>query len=412
MRNQVLDVLGVGLGPFNISLNCLLAKTTLNSVFIDKNNDFNWHLNSVGGNLQVSWLKDCVSAIDPTNPYSFLNYITKNGLFYQFSARKCDSITRLEYNNYLKWVVGHFKNINFDENAENIKVTNDGYYLVSTNKNKYIAKSVVVGTGAVPNIPDFAKKYSSDDVFHSSVYLKYREKLKGKVLIVGNGQSACEIVMDLLNNVQNIDIVWVSERSSFHSLDDNVIINSLYSPAYTKEIRKTHKSYKEKLFGNILYTSDGISSVTANQLFETIYNKKKQLYVSLDTSLYDLTKTDATYRASLMLKKLNENTYLNVNKVILCTGYKQSMPKFLLQSGILNEENQDLLNDDFSCKTKLHAQGKIYIQNFARNIIGPIDSNLSIMPWRNCIIINSILESNFYNNLDLESFAFLNLQDI
>lgn len=289
MSKQFLDVLGIGFGPFNISLNCLMAKTPLNSVFIDKNNDFNWHLNSIGGNLQVSWLKD--------------------GLFYQFSARECDSITRLEYNNYLKWVVGHFKNINFGENAENIAVTNDGYYLVNTNKNKYISKSIVVGTGPVPNIPSFAKEYSSDDVFHSSVYLKYREKLKGKVLIVGNGQSACEIVMDLLNNVQNIDIVWISERSAFHSLDDNAIINSLYSPAYTKEIKKTHKSYKETLFSNILYTSDGISGVTANQLFEIIYNKKKQLHVSLDTSLYDLSKSDATYRASLLLKKFNKNTY-------------------------------------------------------------------------------------------------------
>lgn len=289
MSKQFLDVLGIGFGPFNISLNCLMAKTPLNSVFIDKNNDFNWHLNSIGGNLQVSWLKD--------------------GLFYQFSARECDSITRLEYNNYLKWVVGHFKYINFGENAENIAVTNDGYYLVNTNKNKYISKSIVVGTGPVPNIPSFAKEYSSDDVFHSSVYLKYREKLKGKVLIVGNGQSACEIVMDLLNNVQNIDIVWISERSAFHSLDDNAIINSLYSPAYTKEIKKTHKSYKETLFSNILYTSDGISGVTANQLFEIIYNKKKQLHVSLDTSLYDLSKSDATYRASLLLKKFNKNTY-------------------------------------------------------------------------------------------------------
>lgn len=406
MANSVLDVLGIGLGPFNISLNCLLAKTGLDSLFIDKNKEFSWHPYCMGGNLQVSWLKDCVSAIDPTNFYSFLNYVSKNGLFYQFAARKCDVITRLEYNDYLRWILSHFKNIHFNSNAQRLRVSDKGYYIVETDKDIYTAKSIVVGTGCVPNIPNFAKKYIGDDVFHSSVYMKHRKQLRGKILVVGNGQSACEIVMDLLNSNNDLGIIWISNASTFHSLDDNAIINSLYSPSYTKEIKKTSQNYKKTLFNNLLYTSDGVSSLTANQLFETIYNKKKEICLSLDTTLCNLDKSDDGYNANMFLKKFNKYKNIAVNKIILCTGYKQSIPTFLLESDLLDASCSNLLNEDFSCKVNANTKGKIYIQNFSRNIIGPIDSNLSIMPWRNAVIINSILQSNFYNSLDSEHFFF------
>ena len=410
MTSSVLDVLGIGLGPFNISLNCLLAKTGLDSLFIDKNKEFSWHPYCMGGNLQVSWLKDCVSAIDPTNFYSFLNYVSKNGLFYQFAARKCEVITRLEYSNYLKWIVSNFNNIHFNSNAQTIKVDNKGYYIVETDKDIYTAKSIVVGTGSVPNIPNFAKKYIGDEVFHSSVYMKHRKQINGRILIVGNGQSACEIVMDLLDNAPDLDIIWISNASTFHSLDDNAIINSLYSPSYTKEIIKTEENYKKILFNNLLYTSDGISRLTANQLFESIYNKKKEICLSLDTSLCNLNKSDAGYNANIFLKKFNKYKNIAVNKIILCTGYNQSIPDFLVESDLIDIACDKLLNNDFSCKIKANTKGKIYIQNFSRNIIGPIDSNLSIMPYRNAVIINSILKSNFYSGLDSERFVFSKLK--
>lgn len=82
----MLDIIGVGLGPFNLSLNALIQKTNLSSVFLERKSNYDWHDGMLldNGYLQIHFLKDLVSLTDPVihnvfwrnthEPYKKTNY--------------------------------------------------------------------------------------------------------------------------------------------------------------------------------------------------------------------------------------------------------------------------------------------------------------------------------------------------
>lgn len=70
----MLDIIGIGLGPFNLSLAALLAnQPNVSSKFFEQKCGFNWHKGMIlpHTTLQVPFLADLVTLIDPTSTYTF-----------------------------------------------------------------------------------------------------------------------------------------------------------------------------------------------------------------------------------------------------------------------------------------------------------------------------------------------------
>ena len=85
----MLDFIGIGLGPFNLSLASLLHnKSTLNYAIFEQKAQFDWHAGMQLPNtvLQVPFMADLVSMVDPTSPFSFLNYLRHQQRLYKFSV--------------------------------------------------------------------------------------------------------------------------------------------------------------------------------------------------------------------------------------------------------------------------------------------------------------------------------------
>src|SRR5690349_11846686 len=104
---QVWDALGVGVGPFNLSVAALadgLPKLRLR--FFEQRKEFHWHPGMLfpEATIQVSFLKDLVTLADPTNRYSFLNFLFQKGRLYRFLNVNFGRVSRVEFNQYLRWV--------------------------------------------------------------------------------------------------------------------------------------------------------------------------------------------------------------------------------------------------------------------------------------------------------------------
>ena len=52
------DVIGIGVGPYNLSLAALMQKTVLNGLFVEQKSHFNWHDGMLLNNayLQIHFL--------------------------------------------------------------------------------------------------------------------------------------------------------------------------------------------------------------------------------------------------------------------------------------------------------------------------------------------------------------------
>ena len=54
------------------------------------------------------------------------------------------------------------------------------------------------------------------------------------------------------------------------------------------------------------------------------------------------------------------------------------------------------IEKDFSIRKINNEENRIFVNNGAKSFYGPADPNLSLLPWRSAIIINSLLKENIY----------------
>lgn len=60
--------------------------------------------------MQTSFLKDLVSAVEPTNRHSFLNYLVQRKKFYRFLTTEQRTVSREEFADYLCWAADNLTN--------------------------------------------------------------------------------------------------------------------------------------------------------------------------------------------------------------------------------------------------------------------------------------------------------------
>jgi lysine N6-hydroxylase len=136
MDNQVFDAVGVGAGPFNLSVAALLHPIkTVRNCFLEKQNHFSWHAGMLLQNttVQNSFLKDLVSFADPTSPFSFLAFLHEHKRLYQYVNAGFQRTTRREFNQYLQWVAQCLPAVRWGEDVKMIKPHSLGFEVFTEN---------------------------------------------------------------------------------------------------------------------------------------------------------------------------------------------------------------------------------------------------------------------------------------
>jgi lysine N6-hydroxylase len=228
-----MDLLGIGIGPFNLSLAALLSQVGgINSRFFDGKKSFAWHpgLMLPESEIQVGHFKDLVTLVDPTNPYSFLAYLVKHTRLYRFMNCNFFYVLRYEFNDYMRWVSEQLNNLSFDEKVLEVDFVGNRFK-TRTSKGFYFSKHLVLGNGLTPKIPAFIKPYLGADIFHGGEYLQH--KVKDRVAIIGGGQSGAEIIQHLLSQeTPPEEIYWVSSRGMLFPMDNSSFSTEYFHPSY------------------------------------------------------------------------------------------------------------------------------------------------------------------------------------
>lgn len=402
------DLMGVGIGPFNLSLAALLTpETGLKACFLEKADEVKWHQGLLFpfSSLTVSFVKDLVSLADPKSRYTFLNYLFENKKIYQFINADLPRVSRLEFEHYMQWVSTKLSTLKFSSEVKEISYE-ENKFLVHTENEKYYAKNIVLGHGAIPHIPQFAKPHLGDSVISAADFLHTNLATKDKTIaVVGGGQTSSEIILHLLMQHENLpkEILWISPRTILWPLDETPFSNELYTPNFDNYFYDLDDHVKGKILRDLKFTGDGITTSNLKAIYHQLYhhkfiNNNSLLKIKLSHSLENMQKKDL--RWELSLKDLNKNVdkKREADIVILATGFQNPFPSFLTPlKEKINWDNGFTVNPDFSIQWENEHSNKIFVQNAARKSHGIADPYFSLMAWRSAQIINSILQKNFYD---------------
>lgn len=413
------DFIGVGLGPFNLSLAALLHQhEKLNYRFFDKRAGFDWHsgLQLPNAMLQVPFMADLVSLVEPTNPFSFLNYLKDQQRLYKFYFRENLYIPRKEYNHYCQWVIKQLRNIEFGNCVMDIAPISKGFQLITEHHGRlsvHQCRKLVLGVGTIPRLPQPLQLIAeqSENCLHSSQYLNKSEKnLTGNVVLIGSGQSAAEIFIDLFDQqlstetgLPKFHIYWLTRSSGFFPMENTPLGLENFSPDYMAYFHQLPKGLKDKLPNEQAHLYKGISSKTIRDIYERLYHRsigQTETHVTL-AGHHQLENAELADKNQIKLKffQTQKQYGLNIhaNTVIAATGYRYPTCNFLNKlQHLIPLDAQGHWQIDQSHRLNYEGHGQIYIQNTHLYHHGVGTPDLGLGAFRSAHIANQILEENYF----------------
>lgn len=413
MRTETIyDIGAIGIGPFNLGLAALCYPIKkLKTIFFEQKTKFCWHEGMLipGTTLQVPYLADLVTLADPSSQLTYLNFLRNQNRLLQFGIRDVQHITRLEYNRYCQWVCSQLKNLRFGYTVTDISyIPNKNCFKVvckdaSSNLGIFNAYKLVIGAGTKPYIPPQLNSYLSDKLFHSSEYLFHKTAIEqsNSITVVGSGQSAAEIFYDLLCNHPSKNLNWITQSDRLYAMEDHKMAFEMASPDYISYFYNLDQKQKDDLLFRQQTLYKGANHSLLNKIYDTLYELRFEIgstppLIQTSTKLKEIQKT-ASQAFCLHLHHHRQNTtYTHCSDcVILATGYMYEQPAFLdrIKHRLRwSEDNRYKVNADYS----IDDSHKIFVQNAEMHTHGFNAPDLGLGPYRNAVIINSILKKKFY----------------
>ena len=408
---EILDLVGIGLGPFNLGLAALCHPIAdLNPIFFEQAPKFDWHPGMLleTSSLQIPFFADLVTLADPSSHFSFLAYLKEQGRLFQFAIRENNYITRREFNRYCQWVVSRLPGLFFHHQVQSLEYdTAKKCYVVRVihlplgQEKKFYARCLVLGTGTQPHWPDFTTKCQGPNLIHSSDYLFYKKSIldKKRVTIIGSGQSAAEIYYDLLGKLELFPegLFWYTRSDRFFPMENSKLTYEMTSPDYLDYFFHLPESSKTALLAtqDVLYK--GINASLISDIYDLLYLKTiedQQLPTGLfpGCTLLDMERRgEDRFKLSLIQSAQQYHFHLESQVVILATGYQAGSYSLL-------EPVRDRIRWDK--KGRLGVQknysidwsGKeIFVQNAELHTHGFSAPDLGMGPYRNATILRQIL---------------------
>ena len=411
MSKDILDLAGIGIGPFNLSVAALLDQHhTLNAAFFDSKPRFDWHpgMQLPGARLQTSCLKDLVTGADPCNPHSFLNYLVQHRRFYPFLSADMSAISRREFADYLGWVAQRLPGLNFGHGVESVRFE-DGLFQLTfqTGQAPVLARNLCIGTGIHPHIPPACEALPADRSLHCIHLMAQPRDFTGQqVTVIGGGQSGAEVMLGLLNGLwgRPAGIRWLSRRPNFEPLDETPFTNLYFSPGYVDTFRKLPEQRRRELVHYQKLASDGISPDTLQALYQRLYEYPLE---NPGQPLPELLPGRSVYAVSdgspmnLLTRNRVDDQFeeFQADQLLLCTGFDHGLPPCL--DGIASRLRQDSsgrprLRPAFNLDWDGPDDRAIYTVNQGRFSHGIAESQLSLTSWRSAVIVNHLLGREHY----------------
>ncbi|WNI25347.1 SidA/IucD/PvdA family monooxygenase [Streptomyces sp. ITFR-16] len=426
--DQPHDLVGIGIGPFNLSLAALAhgIPGPIAATFYEQRPAFHWHpgLLIEGASLQVPFLADLVTLADPTSPWSFLNYLRTRDRLYPFYFAERFHIQRAEYDAYCRWVSEQLPGLHFGHqvdairwNAERAHFEVDFTQLDAQGEAESLGRAhtrhIALGIGTEPHIPEPLKPLAdagSVPVIHSADYLHHRSRLleAGHITVIGSGQSGAEIFLDLLRArpAGREQLHWLARTPAFAPMEYSKLGLEHFTPDYTRYFHALPEAVRDTLVPQQWQLHKGIDHDTIAAIHDELYRR------TLHGGWPDATLTPgvavrtagrvANTRVELHLEHTEQGTRsrLTTDAVVLATGYRER-PLGRILEGLAPHLRHDSagrprIDERYRLGLDPSVTGHIYVQNAERHTHGVGAPDLGLAAWRSAAILNDLTGTTPY----------------
>ncbi|SCF70118.1 lysine N(6)-hydroxylase/L-ornithine N(5)-oxygenase family protein [Streptomyces sp. Ncost-T10-10d] len=429
--DQPHDLVGIGIGPFNLSLAALAHGIPgnphpLTTAFYEQRPAFHWHPGLLidGASLQVPFLADLVTLADPASPWTFLNYLRSRDRLFPFYFAERFHIQRAEYDAYCRWVSDQLPGLHFSHQVDAIRWNNerslfevDFTQLDTSGEAEALGRAhtrhIALGIGTEPYIPDPLKPLAEAEsipVIHSADYLHHRETLLDAehITVIGSGQSGAEIFLDLLRArpTGREKLHWLARTQAFAPMEYSKLGLEHFTPDYSRYFHALPESVRDELVPHQWQLHKGIDADTIAAIHDELYRR------TLHGGWPDTTLTPgvsvrtagrvAGTRVELHLEHTQQNTRsrLTTDAVVLATGYRERPLDHIL-TGLDPHMRRDAserphIDDRFRLVLDPTVTGNVYVQNAERHTHGVGAPDLGLAAWRSATILNNLTGTNAY----------------
>ncbi|MER6345615.1 lysine N(6)-hydroxylase/L-ornithine N(5)-oxygenase family protein [Streptomyces sp. NPDC001595] len=435
------DLVGVGIGPFNLSLAALAHPLAeLDAVFYDQRPAFDWHPGLLldDATIQVPFLADLVTLADPASPWSFLNWLRTRDRLFPFYFAERFHIRRAEYEAYCRWVSESLPGLRFGHQVDAVRWNpeRDVFEVDFTQLDadgeaealgRTHTRNVVLGIGSEPYVPDPLRPLvdlPGVPVVHAADYLDHRETLlaAGHVTVIGAGQSGAEIFLDLLRGrpAGRERLHWLARTEAFAPMEYSKLGLEHFTPDYARYFHALSEPVRDGLVAAQWQLHKGIDAGTIAAIHDELYRR------SLHGGWPDAVLTPgvrvrtagriATTQVELHLEHSRQGTRsrLTTDAVVLATGYRER-PLDRLLAGLdpyLRRDSRDRprVDADFRLVLDPSVTGAVYVQNAGLHSHGVGTPDLGLAAWRSATVLNSVTGKEPYPLPDRTAFTSFGLQ--
>ncbi|MFC8359270.1 lysine N(6)-hydroxylase/L-ornithine N(5)-oxygenase family protein [Streptomyces griseorubiginosus] len=424
------DLVGIGIGPCNLSLAALAQPlTTLDAVFYEQRPAFHWHPGLLidGATVQVPFLADLVTLVDPASDWTFLNYLKARERLFPFYFAERFHIQRAEYDAYCRWVAENLPGLHFRHQVDAVRFNpeRDVFEVDFTQLDsdgeaealgRTYTKNIVVGIGTEPYVPEPLKplvEAPGVPVIHAAHYLDHRQSLLAAdhVTVVGSGQSGAEVFLDLLRNrpTGRERLHWLGRTEAFAPMEYSKLGLEHFTPDHTRYFHALSESVRDRLGTTQWQLHRGIGADTIAAIHDELYHR------TLHGGWPDAVLTPgvrvrtagriATTKIELHLEHIQQGSRsrLTTDAVVLATGYRER-PLDRILAGLdpyLRRDSRERPRVDEQFRLDLDpsvtgADCHVFVQNAERHTHGVGAPDLGLAAWRSATILNTVTGKNPY----------------
>ncbi len=404
------DAVCIGFGPAGIALSCVFEDARdagsplgeLSLCFLEAAHDTQWHRELLlsGTDINHHVFRDLVTPRNPRSRFSFAMYLKDKGRLFDFGLLGRPA-SRHEWSDYLRWVSAQVDGqTQFNAPvSEILPVMEEGRLsavCVETPNGFVETRNIVLSSGSAPSIPELFQGLLGPTLFHTSQFLTrlraFGDSLPKRWLVVGSGQSASESVLELIARERDILLHSVHRSAGFKLTQLGQFPNRVFAPDHVDYFHSLDPAARQRFLCWSRSTNyAGIDPDESQKLFSLIYEdaiaSRQRLRTHAYSEISQVEKTTDGYRVTLTDTFSLRSQVLEVDVIVLGTGYQQPViPPLLsnLQPWLKADVDGGLVIDrDYRVATQGQCDVNVWVNGLSERSHGISDSqSFSLMALR------------------------------